>query len=462
MSLFFGMDTNQSFQHCVQTYLNAVDTEVAYDIQSINGVYYDHIHARGLVTNFQQNRQSAKSIISSTLELLPNHEMKKIMQNRSKRQMITHYGHFRDILSAHKIRKSDNYLYINSVGATEQYNRLLTLKPRSIFDSNLINVTFIIVDCMKYNQRRCFNDLLFKRFIRHYISVTMLSTKRFSHVKDKNCPEYHKNLKCDICLSSDNIDEAFLGYLMIFCAQNIYDKLLSLSEAELAKLMVYFYKNISKNQQPTKMRIKFKAQQIKKWNIKKIIKFGKQHVISSCDYFVRTANKKCKEFRFDDNNQMFHIMGKVAAQVDKDYDLAIPYFVIAACTTNDLYERVLSLKGLVITCYLNKQYLIGLTILKCVYKLCKGYIFPSFVETQYFKQKKQFRKKVKKMECNNCCAAYKMYERKLKACTGCMEVAYCAKRCQKIHWNKTHRLQCTRKGWYQVYAMIKDTILDRM
>ena len=32
----------------------------------------------------------------------------------------------------------------------------------------------------------------------------------------------------------------------------------------------------------------------------------------------------------------------------------------------------------------------------------------------------------------------------LKACSGCMKVGYCSKKCQKIDWNKRHRFKCDR------------------
>ena len=101
--------------------------------------------------------------------------------------------------------------------------------------------------------------------------------------------------------------------------------------------------------------------------------------------------------------------------------------------------------------------MIGVKILKCLYKLCNGYILPSFVNKQYFKLRKKFKKKQSKLLCSYC----KRKNKKLKSCIGCMKVFYCNKKCQKLHWKMFHRNKCDDE-WKQIYPMLQETILDRM
>ena len=81
----------------------------------------------------------------------------------------------------------------------------------------------------------------------------------------------------------------------------------------------------------------------------------------------------------------------------------------------------------------------------CMYQLA------SFMMKQYIRcppgmrieETLTFRKKLQEkwnlMNCVNCGK-----HQKLKTCRGCMKEAYCCRKCQKSHWNKEHRLECTR------------------
>merc|ERR1712129_66122 len=89
-------------------------------------------------------------------------------------------------------------------------------------------------------------------------------------------------------------------------------------------------------------------------------------------------------------------------------------------------------------CFHNGQYLIALKIAKIVMKLSnfKGFVRQTFIDNQQFV--KQYKRKIKKLMCNNCGASMI----KLHSCSGCMKLFYCSKKCQKLHWNLDHRLKC--------------------
>lgn len=60
-------------------------------------------------------------------------------------------------------------------------------------------------------------------------------------------------------------------------------------------------------------------------------------------------------------------------------------------------------------------------------------------------QKKEIElgKVIKKLHCEGCGAQYSS-DHHLHPCSGCLEVWYCSKRCQKIQWKKIHRRRCNK------------------
>eukprot|EP01084_Bolivina_argentea_P077342 140274_1 len=92
--------------------------------------------------------------------------------------------------------------------------------------------------------------------------------------------------------------------------------------------------------------------------------------------------------------------------------------------------------------------------------LCKYYANKSWkcckeikkISEIYHKMKRRVNKQLKQIQCSYCgehkYVKSKKQLDKLKVCTGCHRVYYCNKKCQKLHWNKLHRMKCS-KIWIQ-------------
>merc|ERR1711971_145770 len=113
-----------------------------------------------------------------------------------------------------------------------------------------------------------------------------------------------------------------------------------------------------------------------------------------------------------------------------------------------------ALIGLSRNCYQCKEFLIGYKVLRCAYKLANGYIFPSFVNVNYLKKQRKYRRKYERMRCRHC----DKHMVDLKCCSLCMKVVYCSKKCQKIDWKQEHRKECD-KSWQQTYPLLRDEII---
>merc|ERR1712228_571885 len=142
-------------------------------------------------------------------------------------------------------------------------------------------------------------------------------------------------------------------------------------------------------------------------------------------------------------HSLFFCVGKMLGLINKNHDLANEYLIISISIVSSYsvcsaYYKAAALIVLSKNCYLNKQYHIGLKVLKSAYKIAKGRMMPSFVNDEYDKKKKGFEKKMASMKCSYCGKECK----RLKACKGCMKMTYCSVLCQKYDWNKKHRFNC--------------------
>eukprot|EP01084_Bolivina_argentea_P216182 367302_1 len=414
---------------------------------------------------------------------------------------LCQYGHYTRLISLITITKQYSMTFINAISAMEQYEFYTSVYMEQV--QPWPNAVLAVVDNMNKSQRRMYSEWIIGRFLNDYIAVVMFSIINLPYVPYKNCSDYKTNKKCDQCEGLDFLKEIYLGYLMVFCSSNILNQLKSISRSKLKQMLMLFYESNSSFFDPKQVNTKLipisvqnklgnMAKIMKKWNQYNVRKKGRRHILRAFNWYcnfikifaqmkgrkgkLHACNRYCncdqvkkitdthkhgKNVLFNaESHTPFHVMGKLMCWIDRRYDIANQYFVIATCITNDLYERVLSLSSLSYNCYLNGQYFIGMKILRSVYKLCNGYILPSLVK-KCRKQKKKFVKKINKLRCINC--NVKGY--KLNACKGCMKTVYCSVHCQKIHWKTKHRNQCD-KLWKSkrilLYSMIKTLIFDRL
>ena len=161
------------------------------------------------------------------------------------------------------------------------------------------------------------------------------------------------------------------------------------------------------------------------------------------------------------NAHVPYILGQYFRIKLKNYGSARMCYFVAVITFSDLYPRALSMKGFALNCYRNKEYLMGLRVLRCAYQCCNGHILPSFVHEFYPKQRRKFEKKLKAIKCSHCSAPY---DKSFKCCSGCMGELYCSRSCQKKHWKKQHRNECNGQWRMGVglYMKLKKDIFAKM
>lgn len=84
-----------------------------------------------------------------------------------------------------------------------------------------------------------------------------------------------------------------------------------------------------------------------------------------------------------------------------------------------------------------------------------GASIPSLRGERILDQKQKLVSFLRESQCTNCGTAGDV-DRELFACSGCLDVFYCSRRCQKISWNsKGHRKQCHGKA-YRLRRNLKD------
>eukprot|EP01084_Bolivina_argentea_P214492 364110_1 len=406
-------------------------------------LYYNdnNIHFNSLSNNFLTCRQNLPITASSVIQWLLS--IKQITHGKIRQSKLIHmlyfYGDYKTIIKICMFLESKNVYsmyYIYSIIALEQHRKLMLKSFRRKYLNNDFMI-FLFVDCMNKNERNKYNQLMFDVFLYIYIRCVISNSRKI-----------------------------YAGYLMLFCSNNIYNELESISIRNLYYMMISMSKGIDVNEN----ELLVNAKVLKTWTSKKIIKKAKEYLIFGFECFKYHLESNIDHIYLIRSTAIFHIIGKVQSLFLLKTDVPlfpnsnnynpIVCFVKATCITAYLHKKILSLKGLMFHCYLAEEYSIGLKILNSLYKLCKGYIFPSFVNKKYFEYKKKFKRKINKMKCVYC----NKQSYKLKSCKNCMKAFYCSRLCQKLHWTK-HKSKC-HNVWnhatFPAYSMLKSSIFDRL
>eukprot|EP01084_Bolivina_argentea_P026929 50060_1 len=459
------------------------------NIKTCESYEFRHTHHTLLEYHFMDKRSHYLQCIRS---FISKHSKQQHFTNGNLLRLCKYFGFEQDLCYIlTKERKFRNF-YIDTIGATQKIDKLFKENTYSIKDclvNNVFNIPFIVIECMHHiTQKHEYDDIIFSRFI-YYITLIECG---LSCIHSTNNPR-----KCSQCKSKKNIKhlkmdtvrQAFLGYLMIFCTDNIYRKLVAISTKHLAEFLKSYAAKFKSKKSETYFIQKARSLKQIYSTLQNIKKEGVKHSMDSLCFFLKMmkkssflngtsqkSNRKISSNSHDNcgselfcnswNNLMYHVNGKIYSLVLRDYSTAIGFLVVSCCTAFSLYERCISLRALSKNCYLSGQYLIGKKILKATYILCNGYILPIFVNKEYFVERKKFRRKLKQVKCANC----DENDVGLRCCSGCMAVFYCSKKCQKLDWNNIHRIKCTRvwlpwheqdvidKGWNGAYDALEECI----
>eukprot|EP01084_Bolivina_argentea_P308285 533034_1 len=242
-----------------------------------------------------------------------------------------------------------------------------------------------------------------------------------------------------------------MGYMMLTCAKNIRSVLYSISNVKLKQIIneCYNQNTVRSCNKNVTSAVSIKLKLLKKLTITEFMNIGRQHLFFAFNYYLKMSKRSydincnsacCKKqhdlFQLHAATDLWFIVANVFASISGQHKNSIICYVLSIVSSMSqcgLYEQVLYLRALSKHCYLNKEYFIGYKILKCAFKLSKGYILPSFVNIEYNLKRKKFKQKRRRMKCFNC----NKTASKLYSCKGCMKAVYCYKKCQKKHWN-TH------------------------
>ena len=409
-----------------------------------------HCNVRELETYYLHKRSTFQSSANKhTLIAVTSHSNSDWIAIRK----LLEYSQYAQLLRlCYKARQFDGF-YMESICALELYHNFYDKKKMSQVQLIRFSTPIMaVVDNMTHLQRKSYSKFIFGRFMELYINVEMLSAVTLPVVHNKACKHAVNNGLCGECLRADVVAQVNLGYVMLFCADIILNQLQSLSVAYLTILSLSYYTEHTTYLPPNiRPKLKYKCKLLKKWDKNNILTNGKK-IVSSIyrfhrnNFMIHWKNSATMKIQDPPHYEIFHVMGRVYSLIDHKHKKANHHLVLAAISADYIYEKVVSLKALSINCYLNAQYLIGKITLKCVYKLCAGYLLPSFVETKYFKQRKKFKAKLKTLKCSNC----NKVDNKLKACKGCMRMMYCSVLCQKIHWKHAHRKKCDRSEHFKM------------
>eukprot|EP01084_Bolivina_argentea_P115201 204907_1 len=259
-----------------------------------------------------------------------------------------------------------------------------------------------------------------------------------------------------------NMVKGCLGYLCMFCSEHLYSIFRSKSRSEIEQLLLANGYDVYKGG-----CIKLSTK-IKYWTcfnsvtyVSGLIKDASHYHDSKLIAYHNSEISNEKYPLYTHSALLSYMLSKICTS-KQQYTFAKYDLIICAMLTDCFDLRILALKNLVINCYKNKEYLVGLKVLKYLLKLCvlNGEVIKSYalIYQKYSNYKQKLKYRWNQMRCV-VCGESEATKMKMKCCMGCMQLVYCSKSCQKIHWNNQHRQNC-HKSWQNHYEQLKVQLLD--
>ena len=156
--------------------------------------------------------------------------------------------------------------------------------------------------------------------------------------------------------------------------------------------------------------------------------------------------------RWQWSTRMAGAVGRLLLGIRTKSPAAKAFLVEAMFATSSITTLFLSSKYLSKACKACGEYGMSLKALSLAYKTCHH---EDDSLLKYKKKARSLRRKLVSMRCRHCGIPHRAsISLKFRWCTGCMKVVYCSKRCQKLDWNSTHRMNCN-KDWADLYPKLK-------
>eukprot|EP01084_Bolivina_argentea_P037972 70206_1 len=362
--------------------------DYCYTISISKDEIYHHFHVYPLSSNFIQTRTITQCDTTSIITKLPFSKRGQIattINNETSElfKMLKHYGLYKSMYHLAQITSSNTDHFddfLRSMTAME----IIHEKP-FLFSRQRITSIMYATECIGLNNFK-YDLTIFNYFTQFYVVNHMLSPISDESIRQIRCKCYLNNMQiCNICLHHDNINRMCLGYLLIFSASIIHFKLKQIRSHKFKQNLKIFFIHFAAwtNVEKTKfddLYNRCNAIKLRRYTIAELRNVGRQYVSCAHKYMLYQRSKNmllCNDkneiAQFQDEADYFYFLSRIYFN-DKQYDIAKVYFVMAVCGEKDeLYQRVVSLEALSINCYVNKEYLIGMKVLRCCYKLSNGY-----------------------------------------------------------------------------------------
>eukprot|EP01084_Bolivina_argentea_P066377 120986_1 len=425
-----------------EEFKHIIDNDVTFDIKSIGTTF--HIHPQLLTNNFIQTRTEFHERFQKISLWISSSEKCKYFCQQPVPFVMEHFGIQKITFKTHFLQKCVVDLYESETNISKRNDSQSDKFIKTLLFSNLIELR-------AYETKK--NNIENK----YGVCKNMLQ------------------LGCTITSFSNDIKRIFNNF----------------SGSKLRKSLTYYVDKQKKGQisewtvisEASKYinnnginTILSELQLILKNNNDDLKQFGQNCIQSALDrikniYFngndciVCNCRNKASKYKYI-GNIIKAINPTILSFAGIDYHYCKTLGVIRICVLNRLYDRIQELNRLSMACYGNGE-LIALKLIKCSYKLSQGYIEVcdeqgKWNEEKYEKLINEYTNVWLNVECNNCgCKNDGNKIIKLKACHGCMMVAYCSKKCQKNGWKKKHRSVCN-KSWLSLYNVLKMTLFNRM
>eukprot|EP01084_Bolivina_argentea_P071843 130528_1 len=443
--------------------------EFCYTVSISKTEIYPHFHTFPLTSNFITIRSEIHFDTYFIIKNLSLSQRFDLLSSTILFKMLRHYGLYNCVNILYNSNNT-NHLRLDT-----QYEALAALDRCEEFKypTNVVNLQSHVIGVLMLSNHPSIirkKHLIFSYFLMYYIQSNFLSLINEESIRFTKCECFLQNEHvCQHCLHSYNLCRMCLGYLMVFHVNIIHSTLTQLRHPYALKSLMKDFWDVMGKKYNVKINSfgyfyrKYSTNKLQRYSITKLQNIGRKYISLSTQYFVerRIVQQSNQTFIKDYGDKMdhFYMLGRINFN-DSKFDVAKIYLTMAACASWDLYTKAMSLKSLVINCYRNKEYLIGMNILRRLYQLCKGYILPTFVNTTYHRWKKKFKNKWRKVKCAYCHQKNREMI-SLKSCKGCMKIFYCTRLCQKMHWKQYHKSKCDLQ-WVQIYLILNEQIFTRM
>eukprot|EP01084_Bolivina_argentea_P320538 556178_1 len=416
-------------------------------METTSTLFNVHYHCRGLINDFLNHRKLIEPVLYQLVDQYVA-DYQNILLYGSNIDTISHYGFYsaviatNDKVSLHEDRVICNNKYLKAIAATEHYDVLLSPFMCTIlwiYDFG-VQAMLMLVEIVENKKvlNGAFAQLLLKTFIHFYLLL--------NGAKD---PKPYTSCHSSVLIP---FVKAALGYMMIFTAEIIIKNIPFIKQYKNKQM---FFSDVSSSKR------KLLLKDVNSWTVDSIKITGRNYIFAAYD-LQQNKNLNNDDFVSEDLYHQHFILGKVYSVIFSNYFCGNDFYAISIVSSNELYYRALSMIACSDNCYKNKEYLLGLKLLICVYKLCKGRMLYNFTNNEYFRKRKNFKKQCKKMVCHNCrVGPLNANMNTIKCCSGCMQATYCSRHCQKIDWRNRHHRDCDH-GWEKMYRSLKRYIFERL